>query len=173
MHERYPLISLNFLEEITSLSHSIVFLYFFALITKEGFLISSCSSLELCIQMGLSFLFFPLPVTSLLCSAICKAFSDNQFAFLLLFRKCISAVILLCMLSQSCLTLYDPVDWNPPGSCVHGISQARILRWVAISYSKGSSRPRGSNLHLLPLLHSRWFLYHCTKGEACLCYYLA
>ena len=47
----------NFLEEISSLSHSIVFLYFFALIAEEGFLISPCYSLELCIQMGLSFLF--------------------------------------------------------------------------------------------------------------------
>ena len=40
----------NFLEEISSLSHSVVFLYFFALIAEEGFLISSCYSLELCIQ---------------------------------------------------------------------------------------------------------------------------
>ena len=47
----------NFLEEISSLSHSIVFLYFFALITEEGFLISPSYSLELCIQMGISFLF--------------------------------------------------------------------------------------------------------------------
>ena len=47
----------NFLEEIASVSHSIVFLYFFVLITEEGFLISPCSSLELCIQMGISFLF--------------------------------------------------------------------------------------------------------------------
>ena len=43
----------NFLEEITSLSHSIVFLYFFALITEERFLISPCYSLELCIQIVL------------------------------------------------------------------------------------------------------------------------
>ena len=46
----------NFLEEISSFSHSIVFLYFFALITEEGFLISTCYSLELCIQMGIAFL---------------------------------------------------------------------------------------------------------------------
>ena len=46
----------NFLEEIASLSFSIVFLYFFALITEEGFLISLCYSLELCIQMSISFL---------------------------------------------------------------------------------------------------------------------
>ena len=47
----------NFLEEISGLSHSIVFLYFSALITEEGFLISPCYSLELCIQMGISFFF--------------------------------------------------------------------------------------------------------------------
>ena len=46
----------NFLEEISSLSHSVVFLYFLALITEEGFLISPCYSLELCIPMGVSFL---------------------------------------------------------------------------------------------------------------------
>ena len=43
----------NFLEEISSLSHSIVFLYFFALSTEEGFLISPCYSLKLCIQIDL------------------------------------------------------------------------------------------------------------------------
>ena len=42
----------DFLEEISSLSYSIVFLYFFALITEKGFLISPCYSLELCIQVG-------------------------------------------------------------------------------------------------------------------------
>ena len=47
----------NFLEEISRLSHSIVFLYLFALIAEEGFLISPCYSLELCIQMGIAFLF--------------------------------------------------------------------------------------------------------------------
>ena len=47
----------DFLEEISSLSHCVVFLYFFALIAEEGFLISYCYSLELCIQMFLSFLF--------------------------------------------------------------------------------------------------------------------
>src|SRR5574337_1155699 len=47
----------NFLEELSSLSHSVVFLYFFALITEEGFLIPPCYSLELCILMLISFLF--------------------------------------------------------------------------------------------------------------------
>ena len=44
--------------------------------------------------------------------------------------------------AQSCLTLCDPMDCSPPGSCVHGILQARIPEWVAISFSRGSSRPR-------------------------------
>ena len=57
MHEIFPC-HLCFLEEISSLSHSIVFLYFFALITEKGFLISPCYPLELCIQMDMSFLFF-------------------------------------------------------------------------------------------------------------------
>ena len=47
----------NFLEEITGLSYSVVFCYFFSLITVEGFLIPACYSLELCIQMNISFLF--------------------------------------------------------------------------------------------------------------------
>ena len=38
--------------------------------------------------------------------------------------------------------LCDPMDCSPPGSSVHGISQARILKWVAISFSRGSSQPR-------------------------------
>ena len=43
---------------------------------------------------------------------------------------------------QSCSTLCDPIDGSLPGSSVHGILQARILKWVAISFSRGSSRPR-------------------------------
>ena len=44
--------------------------------------------------------------------------------------------------SQSCLTLCDPVDCSLPGSSVHGIHQARVMEWVAISFSRGSSQPR-------------------------------
>ena len=73
----------NFLWEIPSLCYSIVFLGFIALFTQKGFLISPCSSLELCIQM-VYLSFFPLPFTSVLFSAICKGSSDNNFAFLFL-----------------------------------------------------------------------------------------
>ena len=45
-------------------------------------------------------------------------------------------------LCQLCPTLCNSVDCSPPGSSVHGILQARVLEWVAIPFSKGSSRPR-------------------------------
>ena len=44
--------------------------------------------------------------------------------------------------AQSCPTLCDPMDSSLPGSAVHGIFQARILEWAAISFSRGSSQPR-------------------------------
>ena len=49
---------------------------------------------------------------------------------------------LSAQLLQPCPTLCDPVDLSPPGSSVHGILQARILEWVAVPSSGGSSRPR-------------------------------
>ena len=51
---------------------------------------------------------------------------------------CVSTVC-VCVCAQSCLTLCDPKDCSWPDSSVHGIFQARILEWVAISYSRGSS----------------------------------
>ena len=44
--------------------------------------------------------------------------------------------------AQSCPTLSDPMGWSLPGSSVHGIFQARVLEWGAITFSRGSSRPR-------------------------------
>ena len=76
---KYSLDISNFLEEISSLSHSVLFLYFFALIAEEGFLISLCCFLKLCIQMGTSFLFsFAFCFSSF--TATCKASSDSHFA---------------------------------------------------------------------------------------------
>ena len=51
-------------------------------------------------------------------------------------------IYLSILSSQSCLTLCDPMDCSLPGSSVHGILQARILKWIAIPFSRGSSRPR-------------------------------
>ena len=49
---------------------------------------------------------------------------------------------LLCSLAQLCPTLCDPINCSLPGSSVPGISQARILEWVVIPFSRGSSPPR-------------------------------
>ena len=54
---------------------------------------------------------------------------------------------------QLCLILCDPMDCSPPVSSIHDIFQARILEWVAVSSSRGSSRPQGLNPHLRGLLH--------------------
>ena len=47
----------------------------------------------------------------------------------------------MCLVAQSCLTLYDSMDCSPPGSSVHGILQARILEWAAISSSRDLPDP--------------------------------
>ena len=62
----------------------------------------------------------------------------------------------VCLVTQLYLTLYDPMDYSPTGSSVHGILQARILKCVAIPFSRGSSWPRDWTHSLL---HSRWILY--------------
>jgi len=46
------------------------------------------------------------------------------------------------LVAQSCLTLFDPMDWNSQDSSLHGVLQARILEWVAIPFSRGCSWPR-------------------------------
>jgi len=56
---------------------------------------------------------------------------------------------------QLCPTLCDPMDCNPPGSSIPGILQARILEWVAMPSSRGSSWP-GDWTCLLSLFHGRW-----------------
>ena len=48
----------------------------------------------------------------------------------------------MAVLTQSCPTLHDPVDCSLPGSSVHGVLQARVLEWFAISFSRRSSQPR-------------------------------
>ena len=54
---------------------------------------------------------------------------------------------LICLVTQLCLTLCDPMDCSLPCSSVHGIFQARILEWAAISYSRGSFPP-GAQTHV-------------------------
>ena len=65
--------------------------------------------------------------------------------------------------AQLCPTLCNPMDCSPPGSLVHGIFQARVLEWVAISCSRGFFPTQGLNLGLL---HCRQILYHLRHQES-------
>ena len=51
-------------------------------------------------------------------------------------------LIVKVLVTHLCLTLWDPMDYRPLGSSVHGILQAKILEWVSISFSRGSSQLR-------------------------------
>ena len=70
----------------------------------------------------------------------------NSHAFEIHIRSVMHQYIVslsLCReVAQSCSTLCDPMDCSPPGSSLHGILQARVLEWVAISFSRESSQPR-------------------------------
>ena len=64
--------------------------------------------------------------------------------------------------AQSCPTLCDPIDCSLSGSSVHGIFQARVLEWIAISFSKGIFPTQESNPGLLPC---RQPLYCLSNSE--------
>ena len=65
------------------------------------------------------------------------------------------------LVTQSCQTLCDSMDCSQPGSSVHGILQGRILDWVAIPFSRGSSRPR--NRILFSWIAGRFFTIWTTR----------
>ena len=66
----------------------------------------------------------------------------------------------VCMHAQLCLTLCDPMDCNLPDSSVHGIFLTRILEWVVISFSRGSSQPKDWTLFSWVSCIGRQVLYH-------------
>ena len=72
-----------------------------------------------------------------------------------------------CVLAQSCPTLCHPMDCSLPGSSTHGILQARLLKWVAISYSRGSSQYRDRTQVSCDSCIDRWILYQlCHMGSS-------
>ena len=74
-----------------------------------------------------------------------------------------SVLLFVVLITQLCPTLCDPMDCSLPGSSVHGISQARILVWVAIPFSRGSYQPRDRTW---VSVIGRWILYHwATKQD--------
>ena len=79
--------------------------------------------------------------------------------------SCLCVCVCVCVwITQSCLTLCDPTNCRPPGFSVHGILQARILEWIAIPFSRGSSQARYRNL-----VSCRFFTVWATgKTSSCL-----
>ena len=82
--------------------------------------------------------------------AISLCACDNCFSPYSPYVRCLTH-FLLCLVTKSCPTLCDPIDCSPSGSSVREISRARILEWVAISYSK--------------LAHSRCLIHICEVNE--------
>ena len=69
------------------------------------------------------------------------------------------------LVAQSCPTLCNPVDCNPPSSSVRGILQTRILEWVAIPFSRGSSWPR--DWTWVSCFAGRFFTVEATREAPC------
>ena len=70
-----------------------------------------------------------------------------------------------CLVTQSHSTIYDPINCSPPSSSVHGISQARMLEWVAISFSRESSQTRDQTCVSYVSCFGRQNLYHVLLGS--------
>ena len=77
------------------------------------------------------------------------------------FIYCCYGQCLLDKSLQSCPTLLDSMDCSPPGSSVHGILQARILEWVALPFSRGSSWPNDSTQ--VSCTAGRFFTFLATR----------
>ena len=95
---------------------------------------------------------FPLP-------AFTSKLQIIPFVFQSLYNSCeiknevtLKRVPMKVLVAQSCPTLYNPMEHNPPGFSVDGILQARVLRWVAMPFSRGSSRSKD------------WTQVSCTKS---------
>ena len=85
------------------------------------------------------------------------------------YSLCVCVCVCVCAQLLSCSVLsdsLDPMDLKLPGISVHGIFQTRILEWVAMPSSRGSSQPRDET-HISSI--GRWILYHWANWEASVC----
>ena len=86
-----------------------------------------------CLQYGIQLIFHFVHIIKERISSLNKI--ETKFGLNTITQMCV-------LVAQSCLALCNPMDCSPPGSSVHGILQARMLEWVAISFSRGSPWPR-------------------------------
>ena len=94
-----------------------------------------------------------------------------QFLFKNILYTCVICAYCFycCLVTKSCLPLFNPMDYSPPGSSVHGIFQARILESVAISFCSGSFQPRDWT-HISYI--GRWIFYLWATKKAYMCIYM-
>ena len=102
--------------------------------------------------------------------SVCLLWRHAYLSFLFIFQLCglflwnwVVWAVCCCLVTKSWLTLCKPMDCSPPGSSVYGISQVRILEWVAISFFRGSSWPRDQT-HISCI--GKRILYHWGTREA-------
>ena len=105
-----------------------------------------------CKLIHLIFFFQFVPVNFYICVVIwsnCVLFS----MFILIFKACMRAYLV----TQLCPILYNSVGYNPPDFSVHGISQVRILKWVAVCFSRGGDLPNPGIKPASPALAGGFF----------------
>ena len=99
------------------------------------------------------------------CVCVCVCVCISNYSSITVVWKKEGGFVVLCVcakLLQLCPTLCDPVDCSPPGSSVHGILQARILEWVAVPSSRGSSWPRDQTcVSYVSCIHTQVLYHYC------------
>ena len=94
-----------------------------------------------------------------------EAMKYERYHLTLLICK-MKTVLCCAKLLWSCQILCESMDCNPPGSSVHGILQARILEWIAMPSSRGSSRPKDQTCVSRLSCIGRRILHHWATWEA-------
>ena len=111
----------------------------------------------------------PRKVTSMV------SFNSNSVLQYLFFSDCVSAKCILVSVKESesevarsCPPLCDPMDCSPRGSSIHGIFPARVLEWVAISFTRGSSPFRDQRVFSRVFCISSRYFYHLSHERSSL-----
>ena len=143
----WPACSPHLPSEKTLLLHSHYYLLFFKYMQMPSWGIKH----KFCDITEFTVAFIVLALFSLSCSVVS---SPVQLTLFLFHRVCVRARVH----AQPCATLGDPVDCSPPSSSVHGSLQAKMLGWIAISFSRGSSWPKDqSHISYISCIAGRFF----------------
>ena len=106
------------------------------------------------------------PLSHLILSMTLSGRKGRLCWFFLFLAACRILIPHALLVAQSCLTLCDPMDCSLPGSSVHRIFQAKMLEWVAISFSSRSSQARDQTLVSCISWNGRQFFYQLSHWES-------